>query len=367
MNPNLLSALQGLIPLLVAGGQASGNTGQAALPPLPVGAYTSARPQSRPQAIPSSLSGHPNPNTSLPTPNVLQPILGLSSLGVSMSANSNQPRRRQASGSVAALSRSQISQANNGRLTAIENHFPSTQSLTRRTRTRGRAQPTPSLTPAPTSVESIVDVDSDSGQRFLNIDVHVTLRSSPQPDDIVFITLNNLTAGVFITLNNREELSYYRCNEYEMTQAQGTVAYRNRGVGRRVLRGPINWIKRAILRPQKSNRTKVFVETVGDVLSICNPRTTAAATTTVSPSAAVRGKFVKVFDIGSQKTTGSGEGVAGKWGGIEDAAAERFSGRGNGRASDAVMDGVVDGAERKGKPDRLLTQLAVGVRAIPMV
>ncbi|KAJ7024816.1 hypothetical protein C8F04DRAFT_1269959 [Mycena alexandri] len=139
MNPNLLSALQGLIPLLVAGGQASGNTGQAALPPLPVGAYTSARPQSRPQAIPSSLSGHPNPNTSLPTPNVLQPILGLSSLGVSMSANSNQPRRRQASGSVAALSRSQISQANNGRLTAIENHFPSTQSLTRRTRTRGRA------------------------------------------------------------------------------------------------------------------------------------------------------------------------------------------------------------------------------------
>ncbi|KAJ7731661.1 hypothetical protein B0H16DRAFT_1469036 [Mycena metata] len=168
MDPNLLSALQSLIPLLVGGGQASGNTGQAAAPPLPVGAYTSNRPQSRPQAIPSSSSGHPNPNTSLPTPNILQPILGSASLGVSMSANSNQPRRRQASGSVAALSRSQISQANNGRLTAIDNHFPSTQSLTCRTRTRGRAQPPPALTPKlPNTNLHLVQFLYDSQLAFL--------------------------------------------------------------------------------------------------------------------------------------------------------------------------------------------------------
>ncbi|KAJ7160827.1 hypothetical protein C8R46DRAFT_1223166 [Mycena filopes] len=177
MDPNFVAALQGLIPFL---GQLTANTTLPTLPAPPaaptappIGSYVS----NRPQVIPSSLQGHPNRDTSLSAPNPLQPILGSASLGVSMAANSNRPRRRNqsSSGSVAALSRSQISEANNGRQHAMHDHFPATQSLVRRNgRPRGAAQALPTLPPVPTSPESVVDVDPLSGERYINIDVHVT-------------------------------------------------------------------------------------------------------------------------------------------------------------------------------------------------
>ncbi|KAJ7667002.1 hypothetical protein DFH06DRAFT_1185214 [Mycena polygramma] len=114
--------------------------------------------------------------TSLVSENVFQPFLGTSSLGVSMAANSSQPRRR-TSGSSSGLTRSQISQANDGRRVAADAHLPRGQYLVPRQNRRGRgpSQPTPGLPPPLTSPASTMDVDDVTGQRFISVDVHVTL------------------------------------------------------------------------------------------------------------------------------------------------------------------------------------------------
>ncbi|KAJ7716772.1 hypothetical protein B0H16DRAFT_1476521 [Mycena metata] len=94
-----------------------------------------------------------------------------------MTANSNQLCRCQStasgSGSVAALNCSQISQANNGWVGAMEHLFPATSSLNHRT--RGAAQSTPALPPDPNLRKSTINIDPLAGQRYINIDVHVSL------------------------------------------------------------------------------------------------------------------------------------------------------------------------------------------------
>jgi len=140
---------------------------------LPITSYTSTRP---PRAgIPLSARGHPNPTTAaLPSA-----ILGSSSLAVPMAANSNQPR--QAAGSRSRLqdrpTRSEISEANQGRNEAIDSHFPLGPSLPprgRRRNGRGRAQATPTLVDD-SSLASALQTDSLSNQQFIHIEVHVYL------------------------------------------------------------------------------------------------------------------------------------------------------------------------------------------------
>ncbi|KAF8155268.1 hypothetical protein K438DRAFT_1943025, partial [Mycena galopus ATCC 62051] len=140
---------------------------------LPITSYTSTRP---PRAgIPLSAWGHPNPTTAaLPSA-----ILGSSSLAVLMAANLNQPR--QAAGSRSRLqdrpTRSEISEANQGRNEAIDSHFPLGPSLPprgRRRNGRGRAQATPTLVDD-SSLASALQTDSLSNQQFIHIEVHVYL------------------------------------------------------------------------------------------------------------------------------------------------------------------------------------------------
>ncbi|KAJ7430187.1 hypothetical protein B0H11DRAFT_1943539 [Mycena galericulata] len=131
MDPNLLSALQALVPFTQ---QLPLLTSQPTLvapdAPPAVTAYISRRQQS----IPPESRGHPNLTTAAPAPNLFQPFLGISSLG------GRRP-------SVSALSRAEISQANTGRQVAMDAHLPHPPSLVPRQsrRPRGPAQPTPTL------------------------------------------------------------------------------------------------------------------------------------------------------------------------------------------------------------------------------
>lgn len=152
--------------------------GASAAPPPSSAAtsYVSARPPLA--SIPPAARGHPNPTTMGPPAfSGHQPFLGPSSLAVSMTANSNQPRTLTGprSRSSDRPSRSEISEANNSRNQAIETHFPSAPSLVRRRRRRGPAQALPILPPDDTSVDSIFEIDQLTNQRLIHIEVHVHL------------------------------------------------------------------------------------------------------------------------------------------------------------------------------------------------
>jgi hypothetical protein len=149
-------------------GQAAPPT-NAALPPPPVGQFVS----SRTPGLPPSSRGHPNVASALPSSAAFQPILGTSSLGVSMSANTNQSRHSSVS---TRPTTSQISNANTSRMAAAAAHLPHPPALVpRQSRRRGAAQPTPTLPVAQHLPGSVYAPDLLSGGRNICIEVHVYL------------------------------------------------------------------------------------------------------------------------------------------------------------------------------------------------
>ncbi|KAJ7705839.1 hypothetical protein B0H14DRAFT_2647213 [Mycena olivaceomarginata] len=156
-------------------------------PPPRATTYTSNR-QPLASILPSA-RGHPNPATSvLPSASGSQPFLGISSLAVDMSANTNLPRLASGNRSRSAdrPTRSEISEANNSRNQAIEAHFPPGPSLAPRRRRRGPAQPTPSLPPAETSIASVLETDHSSGHQHVHIETHVYL-PTPRPNSALHL------------------------------------------------------------------------------------------------------------------------------------------------------------------------------------
>ena len=193
-DPSVVQAMQTLFQVFQQSGSTStsapvaplqptatqGSSSTSAPLPQVTATYTSRR---APLAgLPPSARGHPNPmTTALPLAGQYQPILGASSLAVSMDANSNQARRAgpSRSPSVDRPSRSEISQANTGRQRAMEAHFPDPLPLVARTRTRtrarGRAHAIPALPPPNNSPLSVLDVDSQTNEQFVSIETHIYL------------------------------------------------------------------------------------------------------------------------------------------------------------------------------------------------
>ncbi|KAJ7825278.1 hypothetical protein B0H14DRAFT_2596655 [Mycena olivaceomarginata] len=156
-------------------------------PPPRATTYTSNH-QPLASILPSA-RGHPNPATSvLPSASGSQPFLGISSLAVDMSANTNLPQLASGNCSRSAdrPTRSEISEANNSRNQAIEAHFPPGPSLAPRRRRRGPAQPTPSLPPAETSIASVLETDHSSGHQHVHIETHVYL-PTPRPNSALHL------------------------------------------------------------------------------------------------------------------------------------------------------------------------------------
>ncbi|KAJ7053050.1 hypothetical protein C8F01DRAFT_1168780 [Mycena amicta] len=147
------------------------------LPTVPTLPWSTGHPR------PPSSSGHPLPTGNSRLPPGLGAIPGASSLDISMTSNHNQTRQR----APAALTQGEISIANQGRQTAIHNHFPpqptlpirNGRSTTAARRTRGPAVRPPAAAPAAEAdpVEAVFTHVTAGNRRvrMVGLDVQVRL------------------------------------------------------------------------------------------------------------------------------------------------------------------------------------------------